>query len=164
MKIGGHNRSNSSQRVINPKLNRVRPTTSRLLSRVYQSIQVTIMEIILSRTNSSVRAIRILAWIRRSLYNQITRRGSSEGAPAVRVGAPLSAEEISKAESTFIRFEQEICYAVELKAIRKGRQIPKESSLSRISPFLDESGLLRAGGRLDNGPFSFENRHPLILG
>ena len=118
MKIGGHNRSNSSQRVINPKLNRVRPTTSRLLSRVYQSIQVTIMEIILSRTNSSVRAIRILAWIRRPLYNQITRRGSSEGAPAVRVGGPLSAEEISKAESTFIRFEQEICYAVELKAIR----------------------------------------------
>lgn len=34
----------------------------------------------------------------------------------------------------------------------------------RISPFLDGRGLLRAGGRLKNGPFSFETRHPLVLG
>ena len=72
-----------------------------------KSIQMTIMERILSRTNSSVRAIRILAWICRLLRNKIKRRGSSEGAPAVRIGGSLSTEEISKPESTFIRFARE---------------------------------------------------------
>ena len=41
---------------------------------------------------------------------------------------------------------------------------PKDSCLRRISPFLDERGLLRAGGRLENGPFFFETRYPHVLG
>ena len=119
-------------------------------------------ERILIRTNSAEYANRILAWIRRPLRRKIQQRSTQER-PVDNGKGPLRPQEITEAEAAFIMLTQTAGFAAELRDIRSGRPIPKESNLARISPFIDDAGLLRAGGRLGNGPFEYSTRHPLIL-
>jgi hypothetical protein len=41
--------------------------------------------------------------------------------------------------------------------------VKKTSSLASLNPFIDENGLLRVGGRLNNSHLSWSSKHPLIL-
>lgn len=38
-----------------------------------------------------------------------------------------------------------------------------KGSLMSLSPFLDSNNLIRVGGRLDNSPYSFDTKHPILL-
>ena len=123
----------------------------------------TIYDRILKRTNSAEHAVRILAWIRRPLYRKRNQR-TTNTSPMDIVNGPLHLQEIKESEVTLIKSSQRNCYAAELKTIQNGRLISKQSSLHRITPFIDAAGILRVGGRLENGPFPFETRHPILLG
>ena len=124
---------------------------------------VTIHDRILERSNTAEHAIRILAWIRRPLYRKKNQRAADQS-PVDMVSGPLRLQELKESEAVFIKNSQRNCYAAELRTIENGRPIPKESSLRRVAPFSDAAGILRAGGRLENGPFPFETRHPIVLG
>lgn len=39
----------------------------------------------------------------------------------------------------------------------------KQSSLDHLNPFIDDEGVIRVGGRLENSDMTFEERHPIIL-
>lgn len=47
--------------------------------------------------------------------------------------------------------------------LRDGIQLSKKSQLRKLSPFIDEGGLLRIGGRLTNADLPRDERHPVIL-
>lgn len=51
----------------------------------------------------------------------------------------------------------------EIAALKSGKPISPSSKLRNLTPFLDEENLLRVGGRLHHSPFSFDEKHPLIL-
>ena len=52
----------------------------------------------------------------------------------------------------------------ERESLLKKKSVNKNSSLYKLSPFLDDNGLLRVGGRLQmHTLFSFEEKHPIIL-
>ncbi|XP_025270373.1 uncharacterized protein LOC112639712 [Camponotus floridanus] len=51
----------------------------------------------------------------------------------------------------------------ELSKISTGQSLPRSNSLLRLTPFLDPSGLLRVGGRLQSSQLSESAKHPLIL-
>ena len=57
-------------------------------------------------------------------------------------------------------FKEEITI---LRAKRGNHKLAKNSPLIRLDPFLDEYGILRVGGRLQQASFPFEQRHPVIL-
>ena len=42
-------------------------------------------------------------------------------------------------------------------------KVSKQSSLLKLDPFVDEQGLIRVGGRLENSTLPFEVKHPIIL-
>ncbi|XP_024887380.1 uncharacterized protein LOC112464561 [Temnothorax curvispinosus] len=44
-----------------------------------------------------------------------------------------------------------------------GKQIRSSSKLLSLNPFVDERGLLRVGGRIQNSHVAFEKKHPIIL-
>ena len=113
---------------------------------------VTIHNRNLERTNSAEHAIRILAWIHRPLYRKKNQRAADQSLVDM-VSGPLRLQELKESEAVFIKNSQRNCYAAELRTIENGRPIPKESSLRRVAPFSDAAGILRAGGRLENGPF-----------
>ena len=87
---------------------------------------------------------------------------------------PLTADELQEAEVWILKRDQRKFFAKEIDILRKRQEdrnkikkrktfVPKSSPLYNLSPFLDEEGLLRVGGRMERSPMSFDIRHPIIL-
>ena len=58
---------------------------------------------------------------------------------------------------------QEEQFGRELNELRNGRELKSSSSLLGVTPFLDEIGLLRVGGRIAYADLPYDNKHPVIL-
>ena len=69
-----------------------------------------------------------------------------------------------RSERLIYRIIQEDLFGEDIAVLRKGKSLPMYSRLFQISPFLDELGVLRVGGRLQVSQLEFEERHPIILG
>ena len=46
---------------------------------------------------------------------------------------------------------------------QEGEELPAKNHFCKFRPLLDRKGLLRVGGRLDNTPWAYEIKHPVIL-
>ena len=93
----------------------------------------------------------------RYVYN--SRRKNREN----RIKKTLTCEEVDAAETKVIKDMQSIMFTEELRCLRDNRTVPSSSKLSSLSPFIDDSGLLRVGGRLGSAPLPSETKHPYIL-
>ncbi|GFU85895.1 integrase catalytic domain-containing protein [Trichonephila clavipes] len=51
----------------------------------------------------------------------------------------------------------------EIRSIKKQISLPPKSPLRSLHPFIDEHGLVRVGGRLQNSQLQFNSKHPIIL-
>ena len=111
-----------------------------------------------SRFSSWQRYKRTLAWIMRFCKNVRLRKGSSG-----RAGGSLTVPEIEAAEELILKQAQQAALAAELNACTSGRPLPAKSSLQHLSPYVDERGLLRVGGRLNRAPIPEPGRNPIIL-
>ena len=58
---------------------------------------------------------------------------------------------------------QRLAFAAELRALQQGKDVPRGSSVHPLTPFLDEDGLLRIRGRLQQSDLSYDERHPILL-
>ena len=54
-------------------------------------------------------------------------------------------------------------YSVEINRLKKNKGVAKSSSLINFSPFLDDHGILRVGGRLSVLDLPYHVKHPAIL-
>lgn len=43
------------------------------------------------------------------------------------------------------------------------KPLPRNSKLLTLNPFMDNHGLIRIGGRLENAPISYDRKHPIII-
>ncbi|GFS52750.1 integrase catalytic domain-containing protein [Trichonephila clavipes] len=71
--------------------------------------------------------------------------------------------ETKTADETNIRWVQGIYFQEEIKSIKKQISLPPRSPLRSLHPFIDEHGLVRVGGRLQNSQLRFNSKHPIIL-
>ncbi|XP_033239875.1 uncharacterized protein [Drosophila pseudoobscura] len=62
-----------------------------------------------------------------------------------------------------LRLTQQSRVSTEIRALETRKDIKASSSIVSLSPFLDDCGLLRVGGRLKNSTLDFEARHAIIL-
>ena len=53
--------------------------------------------------------------------------------------------------------------AKEIVLLRSGLPLPKQSNLLILSPYLDDLGLLRVGGRLRNAGLNIEQTNPVLI-
>ncbi|XP_018401691.1 PREDICTED: uncharacterized protein LOC108778879 [Cyphomyrmex costatus] len=74
----------------------------------------------------------------------------------------VSRNEISHALNAACRVVQRTSFSEEYKALSKGKPISTSNKLLSLSPFIDEIGLIRVGGRLKNSDL-LEARHPILL-
>ena len=51
----------------------------------------------------------------------------------------------------------------EISTLKQGKLVPRNSRLRRLDPFLDESGILRVGGRLKQAQMNQGATHPVLL-
>ncbi|XP_033241627.1 uncharacterized protein [Drosophila pseudoobscura] len=75
----------------------------------------------------------------------------------------ITVEDLRLGTELLIRLTQQSRLSTEIRALETRRDIKASSSIASLSPFLDDCGLLRVGGRLKNSTLDFEARHPIIL-
>jgi hypothetical protein len=73
------------------------------------------------------------------------KRGSDQ-----RVPSPTpTPEDVIACELEWILKCQEDSFGEELASLKEGRCVPKKSKLIKLSPFVDDKGVLRVNGRMD---------------
>lgn len=75
----------------------------------------------------------------------------------------LQASEIHIALRYWIRSTQERAFAEEIAYIQGSPNGHLKGKLASLNAFIDEVGLLRVGGRLENSDGSYDEKHPYIL-
>ena len=108
---------------------------------------------IINRFSTFSRAVRVIAFILRLSKKKENRPPSID----------LSPEEIITSENCIIRYTQQIFYYREYECLTLKQPLNRKSSIISLAPFLDNDGLLRVRGRLDNSGLSFDEKHPLII-
>lgn len=113
--------------------------------------RVTVIDI--QRFNSYMKLIRVTAYVRRFIKNC---RSASEDR---QIGI-LSTDELNEASIIWIKNIQQTDY----HDVLKGLQLKTNHHLIRqLRLYLDEDGLIRCGGRINNAPISLEARFPYLL-
>ena len=76
----------------------------------------------------------------------------------------MNVELIHQAENAILRSVQSHIFSKELTQIRKDPNCSiKRLPFFKLNPFIDNEGIIRVGGRLENSTFPFEVKHPIIL-
>ncbi|XP_037931348.1 uncharacterized protein LOC119666139 [Teleopsis dalmanni] len=75
----------------------------------------------------------------------------------------LTVEELREAENIIIRHTQHLYFTKEINLIKNRRELPSGYKICSLYPFLDKNEILRVRGRLENSPFSFARKHPILL-
>ncbi|XP_029166209.1 uncharacterized protein LOC114937015 [Nylanderia fulva] len=109
---------------------------------------------LLLRFSTLHRLLRVTAWCRRWL-NVASRE--------VTLGRPLPPDELDAALFQWLRIVQALHFPDEVAAAIAGRSGPPRSPLIKLSPFLDDQGVLRVGGRLKHALLPYDEKHPVIV-
>ena len=67
------------------------------------------------------------------------------------------------ARNYLIKMSQNELFSGTISALLKGDNLEKGDKLMPFTPFLDDYGLLRVGGRLNKAPLTYSAKHPLVL-
>ena len=97
--------------------------------------------------------LRIAAIIR--VKNTLLHRETKSG--------NFSITELDAAEKCILKLTQQLYLSSAIESLRKREELPKKHPLSKLSPFIDDYGLLRVGGRLSRAQTSLNVKHPIIL-
>lgn len=115
-----------------------------------------VVQEIIDRYSSFYKMSKILALMFRFSSNcRISKQQRSIG--------PLLPSDIEEASLMIIRFEQATTFDEDIRHLKNNLQMHKTSKIKSLNPFIDESGVLRVGGRLRNSAAPYVTRHPIIL-
>ncbi|XP_011879230.1 PREDICTED: uncharacterized protein LOC105568293, partial [Vollenhovia emeryi] len=115
-----------------------------------------VLQDLIDRFSSLTRIERITAYCLRYVSN--LRRNPDE-----RELSRLTAVEIRNAHLLLIRHAQADEFSNDIAGLRRGGKLKSTSKILPLHPFLDEQGVLRVGGRLQNASWTFARKHPIIL-
>ena len=103
------------------------------------------------------KTTQVLAWIQRFVSN-CKLSGNHRELGELRV------DEITEAEIKIIKTMQQHEFAEEFKCLTLGKELSTSSKILSLNPRIDENGLIRSGGRLENADYlSFGIKYPIIL-
>lgn len=105
--------------------------------------------------NNYLKLIRVVSFIFRFLFNVRN--------PTAKRSGPLTGNELQVASEFLIKEAQVREFEEEIKNLKKGVSVPKNSKVKSLNCFLDESSILRVGGRLKYSDLSLDEKHPIVL-
>ncbi|CAK9798625.1 hypothetical protein ANTPLA_LOCUS1703 [Anthophora plagiata] len=76
---------------------------------------------------------------------------------------PPTIQEIQEANIRIIKIVQSIAFSKDIQNLKTNRVLHPKSKLLPLHPFLDDNGMLRVGGRLQNAPLPYAQKHPILL-
>ncbi|XP_018396685.1 PREDICTED: uncharacterized protein LOC108774934, partial [Cyphomyrmex costatus] len=111
---------------------------------------------LLSRYSNLTKLYRITATCQRAI-SRFRRVPPSAFMPT------LTTQELETARNFWVKTTQRMFFSNEIQSLSNGQPISRSSHIVRLTPFLDASGLLRVGGRLQQSHLFETEKHPLIL-
>ena len=76
---------------------------------------------------------------------------------------PLTRSDFDRSELEIWRFVQQNHMKETYNTLKNKRCLNKRDHLQKLTPFIDECGIMRVGGRLENSPLSYSQKHPILL-
>ncbi|GFS61801.1 pro-Pol polyprotein [Trichonephila clavipes] len=113
------------------------------------------LENVIDISNNYVKLIRFVSFLYRFIHNCRTR--------ITKIKGPLTSQEVSHAENWLIHSLHEREFYEEMRKLLAGEPIPMKSKLTPLNVFLDESNIIRVGGRLANSILNEKAKFPMIL-
>jgi hypothetical protein len=80
-----------------------------------------------------------------------------------KITGPLTTEELNVANNVIVKSIQKRSFAEEYHQLSTGGGIEKNSTIRNLSPFLDENGVIRVGGRIRNANLAYNQKHPVLI-
>lgn len=140
------------------------PRLSSQLPEVKTVKQVCLLSNDLSNTDSFMNRFSSLTRLQRSLaYSLRFVYARFFGQPLSQAKGPLSCMELNRAMCVLVRITQKTYFPELLKQLMKSDTIITPPTIAQLAPFLDESGLIRVGGRLRCSALSPDAKHPYLL-
>ncbi|XP_037931077.1 uncharacterized protein LOC119665894 [Teleopsis dalmanni] len=106
--------------------------------------------------NSFGRLQRILSYILR--FVKRTRRKQNDHSSNF-----LTPDDLDAAHQVIIKSIQYAEFKNEIKIMKSDGRINKFSALASLAPFIDNTGIIRVGGRLDAASLSYDAKYPMLL-
>ncbi|GFY36037.1 integrase catalytic domain-containing protein [Trichonephila clavipes] len=110
---------------------------------------------LLSRSNKFLTIVRVLSFLYRFLFNIRNPTNKKTG--------PLTSDEMKEAEIYLMKQVQLSSFYKEIRAMQNGDDICNKSKILNLSPFLDDKGIIRVGGRLKHSRLPYLSKHPILL-
>lgn len=117
--------------------------------------QVSEVDDIFARFSSLSRMKRVLAYCLR--WRKPCTKSNAKPTRA------LSIDELDRAMKLVIKSVQGRCFPREVIKLKTKQRVHHDNPLLTLYPFLDNEGIIRVGGRLNNAPISYERQHPIVL-
>ena len=102
---------------------------------------------------------RVVAWQLRFVRNYALFK-AKEPIPRARW---LTAPELRDSLILLTRVDQEHHFAIDIRFLRKYKPVPAVSNLATLTPFIDDSGMLRVDGRIQHASLPEDTKHPIVL-
>ncbi|XP_063624778.1 uncharacterized protein LOC134796521 [Cydia splendana] len=122
------------------------------------SVQETWTDNLMTKFSALTTLQRVLAYCLRFVHNVRNRK-----TPNNLLDGPLTPLEIKQALMFLVRSVQQHHFASEIEKVKNNLLNSLPKAFKKLSPFLDDAGLLRVGGRLSRASLEFDVKHPLLL-
>lgn len=109
----------------------------------------------IARFSSFKRLQRCLAYVFRFIFNTRYPKGKRTGI--------LSVDELRVSFYNLCAIAQSELYPLEYEILKQGKTLSTKNRLLSLSPFLDDRGLIRVGGRLNSSNYPYDKKHPILL-
>jgi Integrase zinc binding domain len=106
------------------------------------------------KSSSWPKMVRVLAWVKRFIFNCRS---------SIRKKGELDIDEIKSSEKSWWQHVQRQHFSEDIARMKKGETI-KMRYLNELNAFIDDDGVIRAGGRVRKSSFVLEEtKHPVIM-
>lgn len=115
---------------------------------------------IIERWNNIYKITRTIAIVQRYANNFIHKMR-----PMIRpnrIIGPITLQERNNALEWLIKIDQATKFSTEIAACKTNATL-KKSKLIGLRPFLDDNGVLRVNGRIENSDLSYDTKYPIVL-
>jgi hypothetical protein len=75
----------------------------------------------------------------------------------------VTVEHLQKAEIKILSRVQSRHFKEEIKVLLEGKDLNQNSPIIKLKPFLDKSGIIRVGGRIEAVSVEWNIKHPIVL-
>ena len=110
---------------------------------------------VFSRWGTFGKCMRVIAWVLRFVNNLKSKQN-------VRLDE-LTYSELCAAKERLLLCVQQEAYDMEITLLKRGKTVPKSSSIVKLSPFMGEDGLMRVGSRLKYANLTYDEKFPILL-